>query len=165
MARPRTPIETIPHGLKRYRAGCKCEVCRAANAARVRLSRRVAAWEEKEKRAVTEIVQMPAPDAPVATIDMDAPPGMIEQAVVEDLDELVGEPPWKRTAAAILRLNARVIDQAPSRDRLDLLSPMQLRTQEWMKLLRSVGPTDGTVASGAEALLAAMAGADDGGAR
>lgn len=161
MARPSTPIDSLPHGIKRYRRGCKCEVCRAENAARVRLARRVAAFEDGERKAIEEVVVRVDPDAPVPTIDMTAPPGMVEQAVVEDLNELVGEPPWKRTASAILRLNARVIDQSPARDRLDLLSPMQLRTQEWMKLLRSVGPTDGTIAGGAEALLAVMNGDGD----
>lgn len=162
MARPRTPIDTLEHGtLARYRRGCKCEPCRAANRNRVRDHRARAAAVETERETVVALAAKIDPDAPVPTIDMNAEPGLIEQAVAEDLDELVGEPPWKRTASAILRLNARVIDQAPTADRLDLLSPMQLRTQEWMKLLRSVGATDGTIAGGAEALLGALAGDGD----
>lgn len=164
MGRPRTPLEQLEHGtLARYRRGCKCEPCRAANRDRVRDHRARALAVDGERETVETIAANVNPDAPVPTIDMQAPAGRIERAVRKDLKALVGEPPWKRTAAAILRLNARVIDQAPTVDRLDLLSPMQLRAQEWMKLLRSVGPTDGTVAGGAEALLDALAGTGDGG--
>lgn len=161
MGRPRTPLEQLEHGtVARYRRGCKCERCRAANRDRVRDHRSRALAVEAEQQHVATIAVNIDPDAPVPTIDMKSPAGRVEKAVRKDLKQLVGEPPWKRTAAAILRLNARVIDQAPAVDRLDLLSPMQLRAQEWMKLLRSVGPTDGTVAGGAEALLDALNGAD-----
>ncbi|WP_309129469.1 hypothetical protein [Microbacterium sp.] len=163
MSRPRTPLEQLEHGtLARYRRGCKCEPCRAANRDRVRDHRARAAAVDTEREQVASIAINIDPDAPVPTIDMQAPAGRVEKAVRKDLKALVGEPPWKRTAAAILRLNARVIDQAPTVDRLDLLSPMQLRAQEWMKLLRSVGPTDGTIAGGAEALLDALGASGDG---
>lgn len=157
MGRPRTPIEQLEHGtIARYRRGCKCEPCRAVNRDRVRDHRASERAVDAERENVVALAVNIDPDAPVPTIDMQAPAGRVEKAVRKDLKELVGEPPWKRTAAAILRLNARVIDQAPTVDRLDLLSPMQLRAQEWMKLLRSVGPTDGTIAGGAEALLDAL---------
>lgn len=163
MGRPRTPLDQLEHGtLARYRRGCKCEPCRSANRDRVRDHRARAVAVDAERDQVASIAVTINPDAPVPTIDMQAPAGRVEKAVRKDLKELVGEPPWKRTAAAILRLNARVIDQAPTVDRLDLLSPMQLRAQEWMKLLRSVGPTDGTVAGGAEALLEALGASNDG---
>ena len=163
MGRPRKPIDELQHGtVARYRRGCKCEPCRAANRDRVRDHRARLFLIEGEEEAVADLATRINPDAPVPTIDMRAEPGTVEQAVIEDLGELVGEPPWKRTASAILRLNAKVIDQAPAADRLDLLSPMQLRTQEWMRLLRSVAGSDGSIAGGAEELLKAMAGADDG---
>lgn len=163
MGRPRKPVDELQHGtVARYRRGCKCEPCRAANRDRVRDHRARLFLLEGEQEAVDNLALRINPDAPVPTINMNADPGTVEEAVIADLDELVGEPPWKRTASAILRLNARVIDQAPTADRLDLLSPMQLRTQEWMKLLRSVAGSDTSIADGAAALLEAMAGSDDG---
>jgi len=164
VGRPRKPIEELEHGtVARYRRGCKCELCRAANRDRVRDHRWSASARTKEQANVEQLAVRIDPEAPVPTIDMHAEPGPIEQAIVEDLDALVGSPPWKRTASAILRLDARVLDQAAGVDRLDLLSPMQIRAQEWMKLLRSVsGGPDLSVADQAAQLLKDLAGGDGG---
>lgn len=164
MGRPRKPIDELEHGtVARYRRGCKCEPCRASNRDRVRDHRWRASAFVTEKENVEQLAVRLDPEAPVPTLDMSAAPGPIETAIVADLGDLVGSPPWKRTASAILCLDARVLDQAATVDRLDLLSPMQIRALEWMKLLRSVsGGPDLSVADQAAQLLKDLAGGDGG---
>lgn len=55
-----------------------------------------------------------------------------------DIAKLVGEPPWKATLSALAIYNARLLDQLQHFDRLDLVSPMQLRTLEILQRLRAV---------------------------
>ena len=83
-------------------------------------------------------------------------PGAVERALCEDLEQLTGEPPWKRTLSRIAMLNARLLDQAPGVDRLDLISPIQLRTLEVLNRLRAVS-SGSSIADDAAALLRDMA--------
>jgi hypothetical protein len=74
----------------------------------------------------------------VPTVAVTSHPGRVEAALVEDLSKLVGEPPWKATLSAIAVFNARLLDQLPELERLDLVSPVQLRTLEVLNRLRAV---------------------------
>ena len=125
--------EVKNHGASGYRRGCHCEVCRAGH------RDAVARW--RANRSKSKATPAPAPvlprvDAP--HVDEDAAPGQIERAVRDDLDKLVGEPPWKAMLSAFAVYNARLLDQLRGLDRLDLISPMQLRTLEILQRLRAV---------------------------
>ena len=56
-----------------------------------------------------------------------------------------------------------LLDQAPKIDRLDLISPIELRLVGQLKLLRgvSLGSPSGSIAEDAEKLLRDMAGGED----
>lgn len=146
------------HGLAMYRRGCKCETCRRANRDRMRQYRNRKAAVAGEVELIAERARDLDPLAPAPTIDMKAKPGRIEKALRKDLRALTGEPPWKGTLAAVAKLNARLLDQAPRADRLDLVSPIQLRLVEQLKLLRGVSLGGGSVADEAAQLLKDMAG-------
>jgi hypothetical protein len=154
--------EIQKHGLSGYRKGCKCETCRRGKREAMREYRarkkREAAAVAGETEAVAETARDLDPLAPVPALDPHAAAGTIEQALAQDLDELSGEPPWKRTLSAVARLNARMLDQAPRIDRLDLVSPIELRLVEQLKLLRGVSVGGGSLAADAEQLLRDMAG-------
>lgn len=163
MSRHARPVLDLPeHGRSGWRKGCGCPLCRAAHSADVaawRARRRHAAELEQldeQARAQAEAdAQPPAPDgtqAP-ALLDAGAPAGAIEQGLDEDLATLVGEPPWKATLSALARANARIIDQAPRHQRLDVLSGVQLRFLDILDRLRrlpSPAP-DGGVPAGVPA--------------
>jgi hypothetical protein len=127
------------HGQPGYRRGCRCETCRAGH--------RIANAEWRAKRRdteaaaeVTTAVAM-ADVEPLGTplsIDFTAPAGSIETSLRRDLRGLTGEPPWRRTLSRMARLNARMLDQVNRHDRLDLVSPLELRTMELLNRLRAV---------------------------
>lgn len=148
--------ERPAHGMSGYRKGCRCETCRRAKREYMRDYR---ARQRRDADEVAEVVRETAaldPLAPVPSIDMKAAPGAVERALCEDLERLTGEPPWKRTLSRIAMLNARLLDQAPIVDRLDLISPIQLRTLEVLNRLRAVS-AGSSVADDAAALLRDMA--------
>lgn len=134
-----------------YRKGCRCPVCRAGHAAKAREYRAAA----RERKRLAQLAEQAQADAIAATVepvdeskaplllDDSLPPGLIEQAVVEDLAKLVGEPPWKASLSALARANARIVDQAGRHQRLDVLSGVQLRLLDILDRLRRVPEGDG----------------------
>lgn len=102
---------------------------------------------------------MPPEDEPRADlIDQDAPPGDLERAFSAELDSLIGEPPWKMTLGALARANARIIDQLPRHERLDVVSGIQLRMLDILDRLRRVPEGTG---QGAPSDLAGLLGEPD----
>ncbi|MHB1063541.1 MAG: hypothetical protein ACYC1Z_03445 [Georgenia sp.] len=146
--------EVTNHGQPGYRRGCRCEVCRKGH------RESVAAWRAKGKQPKAETPTVPLePLAAPPALNPDAPAGVIELALRQDLAALVGEPPWKGTLSALAVFNARLLDQLPTLDRLDLVSPVQLRTLEVLQRLRAVSGGAGA-AEGAAAFLADLGNAD-----
>lgn len=144
------------HGLSGYRRGCKCETCRAAKREYMRTWRARRRTETAAVEQETKAIAALDPLQPVPSLDLDAAPGVVESALRKDIKALTGEPPWKRTLAKIALLNARLLDQAPRIDRLDLISPIELRTLEVLNRLRAVS-AGGSVADDAARLLEDMA--------
>lgn len=163
--------EITNHGSSGYRQGCKCSICRAAHAGYVR------EWRARRRTAATaaanegaEPLPVAAPPAdPVVTpagLDMSAPAGPLEQALVDDLAEPDDKVAFRRTYVGMATLNARILDQAATIDRLDLVSPLQLRQFELLQRIALLGfkglsdedrtnPADG-VAAAAAAILEQM---------
>lgn len=150
------------HDRSRYRRGCKCGICRKANSDYLKAYR-------ARKRAEQRALAAPAPE-PVVLADVppsapqpdpDRPPGEVEQALAADALE---EPAtFRRTLLALARANARFIDQVYVLDRVDLLSPIQARLVEQLKMLLpktpgSAGPSE------EEKMLAALEAMANGGA-
>lgn len=160
--RGRPILDLAKHGLSGYRKGCGCADCRAAHTAAV------AAWRARRRRA-RELEQLqdearaqaeadalpPAPDTTQAPtlIDPAAPAGPIEQALEKDLEQLIGDPPWKATLTALARANARIVDQVHLHQRLDVLSGVQLRLFEALDRLRRTAGTSTGVPDDLGALL------------
>lgn len=132
------------HGRSGYRKGCKCSVCRGAHAAYMQ-SWRSRRRDEQARAALADVeplvVERPVAD-PVqvpAGLDLQAPPGPLESAFLEDLSTPSARTAFERTLIAMGRLNARVLDQTAALDRLDLVSPLELRTLEVLQRLAIVG--------------------------
>ena len=152
--------EITNHGQPGYRRGCRCETCRAGH----RVAN--AEWRAKQRKAevagevvAAEALADVAPIAAPLPLDFKAKAGAIEKALREDLAGLQGEPPWKRTLARMARLNARMLDQVNGHGRLDLVSPLELRTMELLNRLRAVS-SGASVAEGAEGFLLDLGTAD-----
>lgn len=123
------PRELI-HGRSGYRRGCKCGVCRAGHA------QAVADWRARKRaearagaQPAPQDVPVPAPLASAPALDPDAPPGRLEQLLTADL-KAPGEKTWKGFLSGLALYNARMLDQLPSLDRLDLISSIETRTLE-----------------------------------
>ena len=142
------------HGISGYRRGCKCEVCRAAKRDYMR------EWRARSRdAAVPDVEAQPAPAEPrspvkaTPTLDLGAEPGPVESALVQDVEAPAGEVLWSGTLVAMARLNARVMDQVHEIDRLDLVSPLQLRMLEilnrmaFAKTAGLLGPSSGQPAA------------------
>lgn len=139
--------EITKHGQSGYRRGCRCEECRAGHRADV------AKWRAARRTPAPPAAEAPLPDLTSVPVPDPSPaPGAIESAVSADLAALVGEPPWKTTLSALAVYNARLLDQLMSLDRLDLISPIQLRTLEVLNRLRAVSEST-SPATDAEAFL------------
>lgn len=130
-----------------YRFNCRCAVCRAGHAAKqreyragLRERKRLAALEAAAQEQAVADAAPPAQDGSQAAqlLDANAPAGPIEIALEQDLTALVGSPPWKATLSALARANARIVDQAPRHQRLDVLSGLQLRFLDTLDRLRRV---------------------------
>lgn len=127
----------IKHGRSGYRLGCKCPTCRAGNA------RAVADWRARKKagQAPKREYPMPEPLASAPALDPDAPPGRLEQLLSLDLAQPPSaEPSWKAFLAGLALFNARMLDQLPRMERLDLVSPIETRTLEILTRLRPPEP-------------------------
>ncbi len=135
----------VKHGPSGYRNGCRCQVCRSGHAAAARSWRarraeraRLALLDDQARAQALADAAPPAaqPEQSAGLLDADLPPGPIEQAIIEDLAALVGEPPWRASLSALARANARIVDQAARHQRLDVLSGVQLRLMDILDRLR-----------------------------
>jgi|SRR5665647_3662609 len=148
-----------------YRYGCHCSVCRAGHAAKqreyragLRERRRLAELEAQAQADAIAAATPPADGSQAPQLlDASLPAGAIEQALNADLNRLIGTPPWKPTLAALARANARIVDQAPRHQRLDVLSGVQLRFLDILDRLRRVPDGGGAVPSTVPADWSALA--------
>ncbi|WP_422934970.1 hypothetical protein [Sinomonas sp. P47F7] len=102
-------------------------------------------------------VLAPLDFTPSATaISWDAAPGPIEEALARELDSMqFADPPFKETLVVLAKYDARVLDQIPRLERLDLISGMQSRLFNVFDRLRRVNaPVN--AADGAEAFLQSL---------
>ena len=139
--------EITNHGQAGYRRGCRCEACRAGHrvaAAVYRASKRKPVVVEPDPAA--PLVDVPVPDAGV-------PAGPIESALAVELGSLIGEPPWKGTLSAMLRANARVLDQVERHERFDVMSGLQTRMLDMLDRLRKVSAGGSAAPADISALL------------
>lgn len=124
------------HGASGYRGGCRCEVCTTGKRDETRAvrARRGGARPPKaaDRAPLPPIANLPAPNPVQGS-------GLIESAVTVELAAIVGEPPWRGTLAAMLRTNARLLDQIDQHGRYDLISALQMRMLDAMDRLRKTG--------------------------
>lgn len=137
-------VEVTKHGLSGYRNRCRCETCRRAKRDYMRGYRaRVKAKAAAEAEAEAPLVKL-APlreplELPLSGLDMAAAPGAIERAFVRDIRKPTDKVAFRRTLVRLGRLNARILDQIGTLDRLDLVSPLQLRQLEVLQRLAVIG--------------------------
>jgi hypothetical protein len=144
-------------GVSGYRKGCRCAGCVAAKRdanAEYRAKKRLAAAGAALPAVSDEMP--PVIEASSLQIAFSRAPGPIETALADELDALIGEPPFKKTLMVLAKYNARVLDQIPALDRPDLISGMQSRLFNVFDRLRKVeGPVGDEDA--AEAFLRSLA--------
>jgi len=164
--------EVTLHGRSGYRKGCKCGTCRGAHADymstwRARRRERAIASALADAEPLVDRPVSP-PVAPVSGLDLVAAAGPLETAFLEDITTPDAQVAFRRSLVGLGRLNMRILDQVGSLDRLDLVSPLQLRQLEVFQRLALIGfkglGDDGTpkpdgVAAEAEKLLADIAAA------
>lgn len=154
--------DAVVHGTSGYRRGCHCRTCRDTHAAQARAYRARRKLEREQALAaseaaaeIDEVAREELKDIPV--VDFDLPAGKIESALEGELKDLPGEPPFKLTFGAVARFNARILDQTPRHNRLDVVSGVQLRLFEALDRLRRLAPVDASPSEGAAAMLAGIA--------
>lgn len=129
-----------------YRKGCRCGACRDGHA------KYVARWRARKREeeiaaalaGADPLIDEPEPRDPVVEpvldrLDMRAKPGPIERALLKDIREPDAKVPFRRHRLRLARLNARVLDQIDRLDRLDLVSPIELRQGELLQSLARLG--------------------------
>ena len=139
--------EVKKHDRSGYRSGCRCEACRKDH------REAAAAWRASRRAPV---VVVPVQSEPLVSVPVPEPVvslGVIEAALAADLDALVGCPPWSGTLRELALFNARLLDQIMVLGRLDLVSPIQIRTLEVLDRLRAVSVTGSGAAAEAAAFL------------
>ena len=142
--------EVKKHDRSGYRSGCRCEACRKDH------REAAAAWRASRRAPV---VVVPVQSEPLVSVPVPEPVvslGVIEAALAADLDALVGCPPWSGTLRELALFNARLLDQIMVLERLDLVSPIQIRTLEVLDRLRAVSVTGSGDGAGAAAEAAAF---------
>jgi len=163
--------EVTVHGQSGYRRGHRCAVCRAGHA------KSMATWRAAKKLreapglppAAGDVEQPfaePLKSAPA--LDLDAPAGAIELALLKDITEPDDKVAWCRTLVGMAKLDARLLDQVGRLDRLDIVSSVQLRMLEILSRLAIIGfkgmsdGGPGSIAADAEKMLAEMEGTGGG---
>lgn len=166
--------EVTEHGRSGYRRGCKCATCRGAHATYMaswrsrRRERQIAEAFASGQPLVADPRPAPEPTTVPAALDMAAKPGPLERALLEDLANPSEKVAFQRHLVGLGRLNARILDQVSALDRLDLVSPLQLRQLEVLSRLAILGFAgmdddsgepggEGSIADEASKLLAELA--------
>ncbi|MHA7275356.1 hypothetical protein ACX80O_02315 [Arthrobacter sp. Hz1] len=129
-----------------YRKGCRCAGCRRIHSDKMKAYRATKKLQEAGD-AHPEYDLPPEVTPSSAAISWSAEPGQIERALCGELDALIGEPPFKRTLIVLAKYNARVLDQLPQMERLDLVSGMQTRLFNVFDRLRRVELAPGAAGS------------------
>lgn len=129
-----------------YRKKCRCDVCRAGHAKYVAAYRSRKREEEiaaalADADPLIEVQDVPAPVVePVAgRLDMKLKPGPIERALLRDLRKPDPKVAFRRHLVRLARLNARVLDQVSTLERLDLVSPIELRQLDILNRVARLG--------------------------
>lgn len=141
------PYRHGPKGasLAGYRKGCRCAGCRKCkrddmSAYRAKKKLREAGGSDGAEHFFPGA---PAVEPSSMAISWSAPAGPIEQTLTDELDALIGEPPFKKTLLVLAKYNARVLDQIPQLERPDLISGMQSRLFNVFDRLRRTETTAG----------------------
>ncbi|WP_159702453.1 hypothetical protein [Arthrobacter sp. 18067] len=145
-------------GLTGYRKGCRCGTCRQAKSDDNAAYRAAKLLREAGDTAAAQgLLQDALPELPrsAMAIAWNAPAGPIESTLAGELDDLIGEPPFKKTLLVLAKYNARVLDQIPQLERPDLISGMQSRLFNVFDRLRRVEQAPGAPAWDMSALLKA----------
>lgn len=139
-----------------YRRGCRCADCRRIHSDKMKAYRLAKKLREGGGEVAAETFA-PLDFTPSSTaISWDAEPGPIEEALSRDLDNMqFADPPFQQTLIVLAKYDARVLDQAPQLERLDLISGMQSRLFNVFDRLRRVNAPAGA-ADGAEAFLQSL---------
>lgn len=129
-----------------YRKGCRCGTCRDGHA------KYVAGWrsrkrEEEIRAALADadpLIEEPAPRAPVVEpvagrLNLKGKAGPLERALLKDLRRPDPKVAFRRHLVRLARLNARVLDQIDTLERLDLVSPIELRQLELLNRIARLG--------------------------
>lgn len=129
-----------------YRKGCRCEVCRNGHA------KYVADWRNKKREeeiaaalagadplVAEEDVRPPVVEPVAGRLDLKRKPGRLERALLKDLRRPDPKVAFRRHLVGLARLNARVLDQVDVLERLDLVSPIELRQLELLNRIARLG--------------------------
>lgn len=160
-----TETHSIPYrhggtgsGLAGYRKGCRCAGCRKAkreDMAAYRARRKLR--DQGGEVDLEELHELPPAVEPSSiSLDWQADPGQIETVLTDELDKIVGEPPFKKTLVVLAKYNARVLDQIPRIDRPDLISGMESRLFNVFDRLRKVTDGGDKAPTSPEAFLAGL---------
>lgn len=148
-------------GLTGYRKGCRCTGCSKAKSddnAAYRARRKL---HQEGGDVSIEVIERPAIEPSSAALDWSLPAGEIESALAVELDQLIGEPPFKKTLIVLGKYNARVLDQIPRIGRPDLISGVQSRLFNVFDRLRAVTTAAGGSTSDPNEFLLSLANPDD----
>jgi hypothetical protein len=146
-----------------YRQGCRCTGCR-----KLKRDDNASYRAEKKRKDAQEALAGLLPEADLAQddggrldVDWSMPPGPIEAALAADLAEMkLADPPFEKALIVLAKYDARVLDQIPRIQRLELISGMQSRLFNVFDRLRRVNaPVN--AADGAEAFLRSLSDAGD----
>lgn len=139
-----------------YRKGCRCGDCRRIHSDKMKAYRLTKKLRDAGGE-VTHAAMAPLDFSPSSTaISWDAPAGPIEEALTRDIEAMsFADPPFQQTLIVLAKYDARVLDQAPRLERLDLVSGMQSRLFNVFDRLRRVN-APASAADGAEAFLQSL---------
>lgn len=148
-------------GVTGYRKGCRCLGCRTAKAEDNAAYRARRKLQERGGDVALEAIERPAVEPSSTELDWTIAPGPVEAALAVELEQLVGEPPFKKTLIVLGKYNARVLDQIPRIGRPDLISGVQSRLFNVFDRLRAVSTPTGGSPTDADGFLASLTHTDD----